>query len=44
MNLADSRRAKATCVLLDGQNRGLDSANARVFGAIKNVRSPATTD
>jgi hypothetical protein len=31
-------------VLVDGQNRGLESGNARVFRAIKNVRSPKTTD
>ena len=41
MNLADSRRAKATCVLVSGQNRygqnrGLESVNARVFRGIEN--------
>jgi hypothetical protein len=35
MYLADSRRAKATCVLVDGQNRGLDSENALISGAFE---------
>ncbi len=43
INLADSRRAKATCVLIDGQNRGLESVNALISGAFENERCEATT-
>jgi hypothetical protein len=44
MNLADSRRAKVTCVLVDGQNRGLDSENARVSGTPANEGSSEIID
>ena len=44
MNLADSRRAKATCALVDGQNRGLESENARISGTPEDERSPSITD